>query len=59
MDIPTSVSNFRVLIFSKKLTDGLLRRMIFHILLKLERSFSNKKKKDTIEIIISWEAYYS
>lgn len=55
MDIPTSVSNFRVLIFSKKLTNGLLRHMIFHILLKLERL----KKKNTIEITITWEAYYS
>lgn len=54
MDIPTSVSNFRVLIFSKKLTNGLLRHMIFHILLKLERL-----KKNTIEITITWEAYYS
>ena len=51
MDIPTSVSNFRVLIFSKKLTDGLLRRMIFHILLKLERSFSNKKKKTRLKLL--------
>lgn len=58
MDIPTSVSNFHVLIFSKKLTDRLLWHVIFHILLKLERSFSNKKK-NTIEIIITWEAYYS